>query len=63
MSEDRLQAAEVALAHAEAAIEDLSEEVRRQGVEIDALKADIRRLHGLIQRLQDDEPDDGAFVP
>ncbi|MEW5726607.1 MAG: SlyX family protein, partial [Pseudomonadota bacterium] len=57
MSGDRLTAAETALAHAEAAIEDLSEEVRRQAAEIDTLKREIRRLEALIHRLGD--RDDG----
>lgn len=62
MSGDRLTAAETALAHAEAAIEDLSDEVRRQAAEIDALKREIRRLEALILRLGD--RDDGqSFVP
>ncbi len=60
---DRLTDAETALAHAEAAIEDLSDEVRRQGAEIEALRRDIRRLEGLIDRLRDDGGTGQAFVP
>lgn len=63
MTGDRLTAAEIALAHAEAAIEDLSDEVRRQGAEIEALRRDIRRLEALIDRLRDDGGAGQAFVP
>lgn len=57
---ERLTLAETALAHAEAAIEDLSDELRRQAAEIDDLRRDIRRLEALIERSRGD---DGAFIP
>lgn len=44
MSSERIEALEVALAHAEAAVEDLSETVQSQWAEIDALKRDVAKL-------------------
>ncbi|MGE5548347.1 MAG: SlyX family protein [Solirubrobacterales bacterium] len=57
---DRLTAAETALAHAEAAIQDLSDEVLRQDGEIAGLKREIRRLQALIERLEDRLDGDGG---
>lgn len=65
MSGDRLTAVETALAHAEAAIEDLSQEVRRQEGEMEAMRRDLRRLYGLLQRLEERLGEDGGepFLP
>ncbi|CAA7623369.1 SlyX family protein [Magnetospirillum sp. UT-4] len=61
---DRLTAVETALAHAEAAIHDLSDMVRSQGREIDALRGEVTRLRAALIALRDrDEDGEGAFVP
>lgn len=59
-SEARIDALEMALAHAEAAVEDLSETCRAQWAEIDALKTELARLtRSLEAALQEpDEPVD-----
>ena len=62
--EDRLMTLELALAHAEAALADLSDMVRRQGDDIAALRRDNYRLLARIERIEDgmlEEP--SGFVP
>ena len=44
MTSDRIEALEEALAHQEAAVQDLSEVVHAQGVEIEALRREIGKL-------------------
>lgn len=64
MSEDRLTALETALAHAEAAIQDLSELARAQGEEIARLKRETAQLKDLVRQWREDREDgDSAFVP
>ena len=58
MASDRTEALEVALAHAEAAIEDLSEEIRRQGSEIDQLRREIGKLTRTMAAMLEDREDD-----
>lgn len=57
---DRIEALEIALSHAEAAIEDLSATARIQWDEIDGLKRDIarlsRRLEAAIEADEGDAP-------
>ena len=54
MTSERTEALETALAHAEAAIEDLSDEVRRQGDEIDLLKRRLERLTRTMETMMED---------
>ena len=60
MASDKAEALEMALAHAEANIEDLSQEVRRQGLEITELRKEIgritRSLEAMLERGDDDAP-------
>lgn len=62
---DRLAAIESALAHAEAALDDLSAEVLRQGSETDALKAENRSLQARLRRIEEllAGNEDESFVP
>lgn len=53
-SDARIEALEIALAHAEAAVEDLSGEVTRQGGEIDALRREIGKLTRTMQAMLED---------
>lgn len=58
-AERRLEALETALAHAEAAVEDLSETCRAHWREIDALKAEIGKLTRTLAAAlasEEDEP-------
>lgn len=62
--EARLTALETALAHAEAAIQDLSDLARAQAGEIAALKAETRRLRTLVLELRDQRDEgDMSYVP
>lgn len=62
--ETRLTTLETALAHAEAAIQDLSDLARAQGDEIAALKAETRRLKALVLEMREQREDgDTPFVP
>ncbi len=54
MGSERIEALEMALAHAEAEIEGLSETCRAQWREIDALKAEIGRLTRSLQAMIDE---------
>ena len=60
MASDKTEALEIALAHAEANIEDLSEEVRRQGLEIEVLRKEIgritRSMEAMLERGDEDAP-------
>jgi uncharacterized coiled-coil protein SlyX len=54
MSEsDRLQSLEMAVAHAEAAIDDLSRVVRDQDGELAALRLELRRLGARLDRFEE----------
>mgnify|MGYP000365582237 CR=1 FL=1 len=54
---DRLEALEIALAHQEAAVEDLSEIVQRQWAEIDGLKREIGRLTRTLEAAMEGDDD------
>lgn len=54
MSSDRIEALEIALAHAEAAIEDLSEMVQRQTAELDALRRELGKTTRTIEAMLED---------
>ncbi len=54
-AERRLVALEMALAHAEAALTDLSDMVAAQATEIEVLRRDGRRLQARIERLEEGE--------
>lgn len=56
-SEARIEALEIALAHAEAALEDLSETCRAQWAEIDALKAAVGKLTRTLEAAMEDDED------
>lgn len=60
MISDRIEALETALAHAEAAIEDLSDVIREQGAEIEQLRRELgrltRSLETMIEEGQDAPP-------
>ncbi|MEO1613283.1 MAG: SlyX family protein [Pseudomonadota bacterium] len=58
MTSDRIEALEIALAHAEASIEDLSEVAQRQGAEIEALRRDIGKLTRTLEAMLEDREDD-----
>ncbi len=66
-AERRLTALETALAHAEAALADLSDMVVAQTGEIEALRRDNRRLQARIERLEESDsgPNNGGgqFIP
>ncbi|CAA7625203.1 SlyX family protein [Magnetospirillum sp. SS-4] len=66
-AESRLTGLETALAHAEAALADLSDMVAVQAGEIESLRRDNRRLQIRIERLESgfDEPDEAGerFIP
>lgn len=51
MGSDRIESVEIALAHAEAEIESLSETCRAQWAEIDALKAEVAKLVRTLEAL------------
>lgn len=55
------EALEIALAHAEANIEDLSTELRRQGEEMDALRREMGRLTRTMEAMMADR--DEGDVP
>jgi len=58
MTSDRVEALETVVAHQEAAIEDLSEAVQAQWVEIDRLKREVGKLTRTLEAaLQDAETD------
>lgn len=57
-SDSRIEALEIALAHAEAAVEDLSGEVTRQGAEIDALRREIGKLTRTMEAMLDDRDEE-----
>lgn len=64
--DDRLDRLEMALAHAELAISDLSEVVASQTRELEALRRENRVLHRRVERLEAGlgaGDDDNAFVP
>ena len=54
---ERVEALEIALSHAEAAIEDLSETAQAQWAEIDGLKRDIARLTRKLEEAMTDDQD------
>jgi uncharacterized coiled-coil protein SlyX len=58
MSSDRLDALEAALAHAEAAIDDLSDMVRLLSGDIEALKVENALLRRRLRRLEEPEGDE-----
>lgn len=64
-AEERLEALETALAHAEAAVQDLSDVARAQAAEIEALRIEQRRLlarlDGLEAALDDGAPSHQQF--
>jgi uncharacterized coiled-coil protein SlyX len=66
-AEARLISLEIALAHAEAALSDLSEMVALQAVDIEGLRRDHRRLLLRLQRLEEtsaaDPMEDRGFIP
>lgn len=57
---DRLDAAEISIAHLTRAVDDLSEMVARQGREIDLL---TRRVSMLMAREAEREADGGGGIP
>ncbi len=60
--DDRLTAAETALAHAEQAIDDLSQVVQAQAGEIATLRRDLGRLEAVLARLMDGDDESGLCV-
>jgi uncharacterized coiled-coil protein SlyX len=60
--DDRLMAAETALAHAEQAIDDLSQVVQAQAGEINALRRDLGRLEAVLARLMDGDDESDLCV-
>jgi uncharacterized coiled-coil protein SlyX len=52
--EDRLQSVETALAHAETAIDDLSQMIQAHEADMAALRLEIRRLQARLSRLEED---------
>ena len=62
MSSDRIEALEEALAHAEKAIEDLSDEAIRQAAEIDRLTRQIAKVTRTIEAMAEDDGDDAPPV-
>ena len=52
---DRIEALETALAHAEAAIDDLSDVVRSQTAELDELRRDFGKLTRTLQAMMEDQ--------
>lgn len=54
MTSDRIEGLETALAHAEAAVEDLSDVVRAQGAEIEALRREVGRLTRTMAAMLED---------
>ncbi|MEM8753194.1 MAG: SlyX family protein [Pseudomonadota bacterium] len=56
MTSDRIEALEAAVAHAEAAIEDLSEVARRQSEEIDALRRELGKLVRTLEAALEEAP-------
>lgn len=58
MTSDRIEALEIALAHAESAIGDLSDICRAQGLEIDVLKREIGKLTRSLEALATDGGED-----
>ncbi|WP_340107859.1 SlyX family protein [Pikeienuella sp. HZG-20] len=58
MTSDRIEALEIALTHAEAAIIDLSDICRAQGLEIDALKQEIGKLTRTLNAVASDSGGD-----
>lgn len=65
--ENRLDALEEALAHAEAALQDLSDVATAQARDLESLRAENRRLKqrldGLEARLDEGEGGAAGFVP
>ena len=57
MTSERIETLEIALAHAEATIDDLSTEVRRQGLEIDGLRKEIGKLTRSLETLAASDED------
>lgn len=51
MSSERIEALEIALAHAEAAVEDLSDVVQKQNGDIAALRRDVGKLTRTIEAM------------
>ena len=51
MTSDRIEALEAHVAHQEAAIDDLSDMVRRQGEELDALRREIGKLTRTLEAM------------
>lgn len=58
MTSDRIEALEANAAHQEAALEDLSETVRRQWDEIDALKRQLGKLTRTLEAMVQDGDDE-----
>lgn len=66
MTSDRIEALEIALAHAEAEIADLSDACRAQWTEIEALKREIGKLTRTLEAMAaepEDAPDPDARPP
>ena len=64
MTSERFERLETALAHAEATVEELSDELRRQGDEIDRLRLIVGRLtRSLAAMAANDEPAPPADRP
>ncbi|MEL7462986.1 MAG: SlyX family protein [Pseudomonadota bacterium] len=58
MTSEKIEALEIALAHAEASIEDLSEVAQRQGAEIEALRREIGKLTRTLEAMLEDRDED-----
>lgn len=58
MTSDRIEALETHAAHQEAAIEDLSETVRRQWAEIDALKREVAKITRTLEAMLEDREEE-----
>jgi SlyX protein len=60
MTDDRLEQAEVHISHLTRTIEDLSDQVVRQGHQIDRLNA---RFQALVDRLSKNDSDEASDIP
>lgn len=58
MTSEKIEALEIALAHAEASIDDLSEVAQRQGAEIEALRREIGKLTRTLAAMLEDRDED-----
>ena len=58
MTSEKIEALEIALAHAEASIEDLSEVAQRQGGEIEGLRREVGKLTRTLEAMLEDRDED-----